>query len=67
MLHYTFDEYEGTLEKMIAHLQQEIAHSNEDPQYYDTLTRAEVENLLKHLVEAYDASRTINKIIEEGR
>ena len=67
MLHFTFDEYEATLEKMMKHVDNEIAYSDTDKQYYDDQTKDEMLKIKYHLASAYNLVSAMMKRVYDSQ
>jgi len=61
VLHYTFDEYEGNLEKMYKHIESEIQAALKDATYYNRPTLLLVCRLRDSLKVAYETDKRLNK------
>ena len=63
MFHYTFDEYENELRKMLAHIKNELRYANQDASYYNDKTTIILCKLRDALDNALIASIALNRIV----
>ena len=64
MLHYTFDEYETTLELMLKHILNELRYYDIDKTYYNDKSLLKILRLRDSLQTALNATQEILTLID---